>query len=78
MERDTYLLPPTYVYNVQVHRSVKFCYVSLELTRNPTGAPVVEQKLVKLASEDNTASPTYARLEIMSCAAYNGKKLMKT
>lgn len=60
--RESYLLPVTYCYDVQVNWYIKISSFSLPLTRTTSGPVTVMPKCPSLAPDDDITSPLYERL----------------
>lgn len=61
---NTYLLPLEYAHNVQAYRAITVSPCSSVLTWTPLRPATVVPKRISLASDDDTASPTYAKTGI--------------
>lgn len=62
---DTYLLPLTYSYNIQVQRAINMPLFSMAVTQAAPGPAKFVSKSVRLASDDDLSSPVYVRLEVI-------------
>lgn len=65
---DLYLLPLIYVYNIQVHRSIKKSPFSLTLTQATLGPTTVAPRRTNIATDDDMASTMFARMELIKSA----------
>lgn len=73
-EWDSYLLPLTYAYNSQVHRSIKVFPFSPVLARTPPRPATVVSQRPSLVPNDDVASLLYIRLELIRWANSLHKK----
>lgn len=64
-DSDTYLLPSTQAYNVQVHKSTDVSPFISALTQTPSGPATFVPKRGGIASDDELVSPVYRMLELI-------------